>query len=99
MYMKEISHFNIQKIGVNRCRGTDRRSTLMIRVRVNSKLELVSDRSEIPRNVLLFSRPLPRDGGMAENHGAPEAGQLSGAWTRGRRVTESHQRARGAKSP
>ena len=35
---------------------------------------------------------------MAEDHGAPEAGQLLMARTRGRRVTESRQKARGAKS-
>ena len=29
----------------------------------------------------LINRPLPRDGGMAEDHGAPEAGQLSRALT------------------
>ena len=29
------------------------------------------------------------DGGMAEDYGVPEAGQLSRAWTRGRRETES----------
>ena len=29
--------------------------------------------------LLLFTRPLPRDGGMAEDHGAPEAGQLTGS--------------------
>ena len=26
--------------------------------------------------LLLFTRPFPRDGGMAEDHGAPEPGQL-----------------------
>ena len=31
---------------------------------------------------------------MAEDHGAPEAGQLLRAWTRGRRETESRQRVR-----
>ena len=35
---------------------------------------------------------------MAENHGAPEAGQLPRAWTRGHRETESRQRASDAKS-
>ena len=30
---------------------------------------------------------------MAEDHGAPEAGLLSRAWTRGRNETESRQRA------
>ena len=44
-------------------------------------------------------QPFPRDGGMAEDHGAPEAGQLPRAWTRGRRETESRQRVSGAKSP
>ena len=42
---------------------------------------------------------LPRDGGMAEDHGAPEAGQLPRVWTRGRKETESRQRVSGAKSP
>ena len=31
---------------------------------------------------LLFARPLPTDGDMAEDHGAPEAGQLPRVWTR-----------------
>ena len=48
--------------------------------------------------LLLITRPLSRDGGMAENHGTPEARQLSRVWTRGRRETESRQRVNGAKS-
>ena len=48
--------------------------------------------------LLLVTRPLPKDGGMAEEHGAPEAGQLSRVWTRGRRDTEGRQRSSGAKS-
>ena len=48
--------------------------------------------------LLLVTRPLPRNGGMAEDHGAPEAGQLPRAWTRGRTETESRQRVSGAKS-
>ena len=39
--------------------------------------------------LLLVTRPLPRDGGMAEDHEAPEAGQLPRVWTRGRRETET----------
>ena len=34
--------------------------------------------------LLLFTRPLPRDRSMAEDHGPPEAGQLLRVWTRGR---------------
>ena len=49
--------------------------------------------------VVFISRPLPRDGGMAENHESPEAGQLPRTWTRDRRETESRQRASDAKSP
>ena len=30
----------------------------------------------------VVTQPLPRDGSMAEDHGAPEAGQLPRAWTR-----------------
>ena len=41
--------------------------------------------------VVGVTRSLPRDGGMANEHGAPEAGQLLRAWTRGRRDTESRQ--------
>ena len=36
---------------------------------------------------------------MAEDHRAPEAGQLPSAWTRDRRETESRQRASGPESP
>ena len=43
--------------------------------------------------VVVVTRPLPRDGGMAEDHGAPEAGQLPRACIRGRIETESRQRA------
>ena len=48
--------------------------------------------------LLLVTRPFPRDGGMAEDHGVPEAGQLARTWTRGRTETESRQRVSGAKS-
>ena len=47
--------------------------------------------------MLLLPDPLPRDGGMADDHGTPEAKQLLKASTRGRRGTESSQRASGAK--
>ena len=53
----------------------------------------------LKERMLLFTRPLPRDGGMAEDHGAPEAGQLPRVWTRGHKETESRQRVSGAKSP
>ena len=36
---------------------------------------------------------------MAQDHGAPEAEQLSRAWTRGRGETESRQKVSGAKGP
>ena len=49
--------------------------------------------------VVVVTRPLLRDGGMAEDHGAPEAVQLSRDWTKRRKETESRQRASGAKSP
>ena len=35
-----------KKIGVNTCLGTDSKSKMMIRVKVNSKSELVEDREE-----------------------------------------------------
>ena len=47
----------------------------------------------------LVTRPLPRDGGMMEDHGSPEAGQLPRVWTRGRKETDSRQRVSGAESP
>ena len=50
------------------------------------------------RWLLLVTRPLPRDGGMAEDHGSPEAGQLPRVLTSGRRETESRQRVSGAES-
>ena len=49
--------------------------------------------------LLLITLPLPRDGGMAEDHGIPVAGQLPRVWTRGRKEIESRQRVSGAKSP
>ena len=35
---------------------------------------------------------------MAEDHGAPEAGQVSKVWTKGSRDTESYQRAQRVRS-
>ena len=48
--------------------------------------------------VVVVTRLLPRDEGMAEDHGAPEAGQLSWAWTRDCTEIESRQKASDAKS-
>ena len=41
--------------------------------------------------MLLFTRPLLRDRGMAGDHGVPEAGQLPRVWTRGGRETVAGQ--------
>ena len=49
--------------------------------------------------LVVATGPLPRDGGMTEDHGAPEAGHLSKAWTRDGKEPESRQRVSGAKSP
>ena len=49
--------------------------------------------------LLLITQPLPRDGAMAGDHGAPESGQFPMAWNRDRRETESRRRVSGAKSP
>ena len=48
--------------------------------------------------VVVVTLPFPRNGGMAEDHGAPEARRLPRAWTRGRKETKSSQRMSGAKS-
>ena len=48
--------------------------------------------------LLMITRPLRKDGGIAEDHGALEARKLPRAWTIGRRETESRQRASGTKS-
>ena len=45
-------------------------------------------------HVVVAPRPFPRDGGMAEGHGVPEAGQPPRAWTKGRRETESPESER-----
>ena len=73
----------------------------MIRVKVNSKSELVEDREgkSALYVIVVVTRPLLSDGGMAEDHEAPEAGELPMAWTGGRTETESRQRASRAKSP
>ena len=38
---------------------------------------------------VVVTRLLPRNGGMAEDHGVPEAGKRPTAWTGGRMETES----------
>ena len=49
--------------------------------------------------LLLLPDPFRGMGGMTEDHGATEAGRFPKAWIRGRRETESRQRASGPKSP
>ena len=49
--------------------------------------------------VVVVTEPVPRDRGVAEDHGAPEAGRFPRAWTGGRKETESRQRVSGAKNP
>ena len=44
------------------------------------------------KRIVVFTRLLPRDGDIAEDHGALQVGKLSMAWTRGRRETESRQK-------
>ena len=52
-------------------------------------------RFKFQRLVVVVTWPLPRDGGMAEDHGGPKARQPSRAWTRDCRDRESCQRAIG----
>ena len=78
---------------------TDRKSILIIRVKVNSKSELVEDRVRNFALYVIVSRPLSRDVGVAKDYGSSEAGQLPRVWTRGRSETKSRQRVSGAKSP
>ena len=49
--------------------------------------------------VVVVTPALPRDGGMVEDHGTPEAGKLPRVWTRDRRETKSRQRVSGVNSP
>ena len=39
-------------------------------------------------HVIVVARSFPSDGGMSEDHGSPEAGQLIRIWTRDRIETE-----------
>ena len=67
-------------------------------------IHIMQGKGQMGLLLILFSfdvvdtRPLPRDAGMAEDHGALETGKLSMAWTRGHRETESRQRASSTKS-
>ena len=71
--------------------------------RLNWFYDVIPNLVRSTQNLLLFlllvTPPLPRDGGMAEDHGAPETGQLPRVWTRGRKETQSRQTVSGAKSP
>ena len=48
--------------------------------------------------VVVATRPLPSNGGMAEDHEAPETGQLPRAWIKGRKETESCKKTSSAES-
>ena len=79
--------------------------TLMWKSRVTTKNDLAKKHHKFFSSfgevtwLLLITRPFPRDEGMVEDHGAPQAGKLPRVWTRGRTETESRQRVSGAKSP
>ena len=49
-------------------------------------------------HVVVDTRPLTRDEGMVEDHGAQKAGQFPKIWIRGHRQTKSHQRVSSAES-
>ena len=51
------------------------------------------------KHVAVVTRPLPRDGRMAKDHGVQKAWQLPMTWTRSRGETTNRQRASGAKTP
>ena len=78
----------------NRKSGDEPLSRTKTKVRVGSELsqeflEQVGVHQGSVLLLLLFTRPLPRDGGMAEDHGAPDAVQLPRVWTRDLRDRES----------
>ena len=54
-------------------------------------MHLVSTQA-LALSVVVVTQPLPRDGGMAEDCGAPEARKLPRAWTRGRREPPKNER-------
>ena len=66
---------------------------------------IVQRKGQMGRLLIVFwsdvvvTQPLPRNGGMAEHHGALEAGKFLRAWTKGLKETENRHRASGAKSP
>ena len=50
--------------------------------------ELNRTQGQIERSAVIVAiRPLPRDEGIAEDHGAPESWQLPRAWTSDRKET------------
>ena len=62
--------------------------------------ELLGLRKSVCRTLglVVVTRLLPRDGGMAEDHGAPEAGQFSRAYTRDRRKTRESPKSEGRRA-
>ena len=71
---------------------SDRRSSFAPSA-ANWRLRVASGDSYCKEPIVVVTRPLPRDGGIAEDHGAPEARQLPRAWTRGRRERLAKERA------
>ena len=71
----------------------------VIRVALFIYLRFHFKKFEHKKLLLLVTLPIPRDGGMVDDHGAPEARQLPRVWTKGRTETESCQRVSDAKSP
>ena len=70
----------------------------MVATSEEMKRKLAAKIDKTKKLLFLVTQPPPMYGGMAEDYGAPEAGQLPKAWTRGRKGIKSRQRASGAKS-
>ena len=94
------SHHNVPISGLKKCPWLSKLLFLGFEAPERSAIPFIP--LELPDLVVVVVaviRPLSRDGGMTKDHGAPEEGQLTKAWTRDRRETEIYQKVSGAKSP
>ena len=97
---QKFSMHNFLEIKLSKKENFSHASNSIISRPVESLLEsrVIAFESQVTSVLVAVTQPLPKNASMAEDHEAPELEKLSKAWTRGRKVTESRQRASGIES-
>ena len=80
--------FHSTMVGMHQVKHTDFKACAVV-LQYKDQFKIKLKVTDMLNQHVVVSRSLPRDGGMAEDHGPTEASQLPRAWARGCKETES----------